>query len=79
MDDVAPTAISLAKIVAVSWELDAKVVVRLAPFICTDELETKLVPVTVSVKFAPPATVDVGEMFVVVGTGLETSDRIAQY
>jgi len=76
MDAVAPAAMSLAKIVAVSREPDTKVVMRLAPFICTDEFDTKLVPLTVKVKLAPPAVVDVGDMKVVVGTGFETATAL---
>ena len=72
-DEVAPTAISLAKIVEVSWEPDTKVVARLTPFICTVEVETKLVPLTVRIKLAPPAVVDEGEILVVVGEGFETA------
>jgi len=47
------------------------VVVRGAPFHCTTELETKLVPVTVNVKAAPPAVALLGESDESVGTGVE--------
>jgi hypothetical protein len=73
MEEVAATALSLESIVAVSWELDTKVVARLAPFTRTDAFETKLVPLTVRVKPPPPAVVDVGAMLVVVGTRFETA------
>lgn len=53
--------------------LDAKIVVRLALLMSTDELETKFVPLTVNVKLTPPAVVDAGDMLVVVGTGFETA------
>lgn len=43
---------------------------RELPFHWTTELETKLVPFIVRVKLEPPAIVEVGEIEVVVGTGL---------
>ena len=46
------------------------VVVRLAPFHSTTELDTKFVPVTVNVTSVPPAVAEFGEMSVRVGTGL---------
>jgi hypothetical protein len=73
IDAVPPTAMSFAKIAAVSWESETKVVERFTPFICTDELETKLAPLTVKVKLAPPAAVDAGKMLVAAGTGFETA------
>ena len=54
-------AMSLAGIWAVSWLALTTVVVRAAPFHCTSEPLTKLLPVTVSVKAAPPATALLGE------------------
>jgi hypothetical protein len=69
---VPPVAMSLAKIAAVNCVLLTKVVVRGLPFHCTTELETKLVPVTVSVNAAPPAVALVGESEVTVGAGLLT-------
>ena len=63
-------AMSAAVIAAVSWVEDTYVVVRLAPFHCTMEPLTKLLPLTVSVKAAPPAVADVGLRLVVAGTGL---------
>ena len=63
-------AISCAVIVAVSWFALRKVVgVRAAPFHCTTEALTKLLPVTVSVKFGPPATTVLGEREANVGVG----------
>ena len=49
-----------------------KVVVRDAPFTCTTDPLTKLLPFTVSVKFPPPAPTDVGDMLASEGTGLLT-------
>ena len=51
---------------------DANVVVLEEPFQLTTEVETKFVPFTVRVNWEPPAVADVGDMFVVVGTGLFT-------
>ena len=48
-------AMSVARMVAVSWVADTKVVARLAPLTRTTELLAKLVPVTVSVRVPPPA------------------------
>ena len=48
---------------------ETKLVVRGEPLMLTTELETKLVPVTVRVKFDPPAAVEVGEMEEMVGDG----------
>jgi hypothetical protein len=59
-------AISTALIVAVSW-VALPVVVRGAPFQCTTEPLTRLLPVTVSVKAGPPATALLGESAVNVG------------
>jgi mRNA-degrading endonuclease toxin of MazEF toxin-antitoxin module len=63
-------AMSLAEIAAVNFVPLTKVVVRALPFHCTTELVTKFVPVTVSVKAAPPAVALEGESEVAVGTGL---------
>ena len=52
-------------------------VVRLAPAQRTTELLTKFVPLTVSVKAPSPAKRLVGEMLVVVGTGLGISVNVA--
>ena len=57
-------------IAAVNCVDDTYVVVRLAPFHCTTEPLTKLLPLTVSVKAAPPAFAAAGLRLVVVGTGL---------
>src|SRR4030095_4168029 len=48
-------AMSLAGIAAVTRAALTKVVVRAAPFHCTTAPETKLPPLTVSVKLGPPA------------------------
>ena len=63
---------SLAGIEAVTWVALTKLVVRGEPLKFTTELLTKLVPFTVSVKSASPTFLLVGEMLVVVGTGLLT-------
>ena len=64
---VPAAAMSLAGIWAVSWVALTKAVVRAAPFHCTPEPLTKLLPVTVSVKAAPPATALLGESVLNVG------------
>src|SRR4030095_9495748 len=52
---------SPAGIAAVSWVALTNVVVRAAPFHCTTEPETKLLPFTVSVNARPPAVALFGE------------------
>lgn len=54
-----------------------KVVVFAAPLNFTTEVETKFVPLTVSVNAAPPAVALVGESEVIVGTGLFTVKLVA--
>ena len=71
-EEVAPTAMSAAVMVAVSCVDDAKTVVLLDPFHSAVEFETKFVPVRVRVKLFPPAVVEVGEMDVKVGAKLLT-------
>ena len=66
-------SISLAGMVAVSWLLLTSVVVRSAPSHRTTEEATKLVPSTVSVNSAPPASALSGEIDVNVGTGVVTT------
>ena len=61
---------SAAGIAAVNWVEKTNVVVRFDPFQRTTEPATKLVPLTVSVKAAPPAVADAGLRLVVVGAGL---------
>lgn len=63
-------AISGLVIVAVNWVLLLNVVVRGRPFQFTVEDEIKFDPLTVSVKVPPPAEVLVGEIVVMLGTGL---------
>src|SRR5262245_55692012 len=58
---------SAAGIVAVSRVLLTNVVVRGALFHCTTEPETKLLPLTVKVKAAPPATVLLGDSALIAG------------
>jgi hypothetical protein len=57
---------------AVTFMELTNVVVRGLPFHCTTELLTKLVPLTVNVNAPEPALAVVGEIDVVVGTGLFT-------
>lgn len=66
---VAPAARSLAGIAAVSCMALTNVVVRLAPFQRTTELEIKEAPLTVSVVAASPALALEGEMEVMLGRG----------
>src|SRR5207253_5328227 len=60
-------AMSAAAIVAVSWVALANVVVRAAPFHCRVLPATKLLPLAVSVKAAPPAVAVVGDTDVSTG------------
>jgi hypothetical protein len=66
---VAPVAMSLALICAVSCVLLTKVVVRLLPFQRITDVIAKFVPVAVTVNAAPPAVALVGEIELSVGTG----------
>jgi hypothetical protein len=71
---VPAAAMSVAGIVAVSWVLLTKVVVRFALFHLTREptapfTGTKPEPLTVRVKDGPPARAEFGVIFVIVGTG----------
>jgi len=61
---------SAAVIVAVICVLLTKCVVCFFPFHITSEVETKLEPLAVSVKVAPPAVAEVGEIESRAGTGL---------
>jgi hypothetical protein len=63
-------AMSAALIVALILVALENVVVRDEPFQFTTEVETKFVPVTVSVNAAPPWLVPAGDSLVTVGTGL---------
>ena len=63
-------AMSAEGIEVVNCVLLTKVVVRLPPFHCTTDPDTKFEPFTVSVKPAPPAVVLLGEIELIVGTGL---------
>ena len=60
---------SVAGIAAVTCVALTKVVVRVAPFHLTTEPETKLLPLTVRVKAAPPAVALLGTRVVSAGTG----------
>ena len=67
----APTTLmSAAVIAACKLVLETNVVVRALPFHCTVEDGTKLVPVTVNVKPAPPVKAELGFKEVIVGAGL---------
>ena len=67
---VPAVAISAAVIAAVSCVALTNVVVLAAPLNFTTDVDTKPVPLTVSVKAAPPAVALVGEREVAVGAGL---------
>ena len=67
---VPAVVISLARIDAVSCVLLTNVVVRLEPFHFTEAPETKLEPLTVSVKPEPPAVPLAGESELIDGRGL---------
>src|SRR5258708_7171592 len=72
---VPAAAMSAAVIAAVSWMVLTKVVVRAAPFHCTVvEPFTNPVPLTVSVKAAPPTVALVGTSAVIVGMGVLTGN-----
>ena len=68
-DEVPMARTSDARMVAVTDELETKVVDRGEPFQYTVDDPTKFVPETVSVKLLLPAAVEVGVRLVVVGTG----------
>src|SRR5437868_15080625 len=70
---VPAVAMSAAVIAAVSCVLLPKVVIRSDPFKRTFDPFTKFVPLTVSVKFAPPAVAEFGLRLVIVGTRLLTA------
>jgi hypothetical protein len=57
---VPPAAMSAAVIAACKLVLETNVVVRALPFHWTVVVETKLDPVTVSVKDAPPTVAELG-------------------
>ncbi|MDD5547787.1 MAG: hypothetical protein PHN74_02755 [Candidatus Pacebacteria bacterium] len=61
---------SLANIVAVSWVEFTNVVALFEPLNLTVEPETKFVPLTVRANWESPSVLDIGEISVVVGTGL---------
>src|SRR5881409_3056428 len=64
-------AMSLAGIEAVSWLALTNVVVRSAPFQRTTDPEMKMLPLTVRLNAAPPATAEVGLRPLMLGTGFE--------
>src|SRR3990170_3880250 len=74
---VAGVAMSAAVIFARNWVADTKVVVRSAPFHRTFAPETKLLPLTVRVKAAPPAVAEEGLRPVTVGAGPHTTKFMA--
>src|SRR5262245_62120173 len=61
---------SVAGIAAVSWVALTNVVLRAAPFHCTTEPETKLLPLTVSVNAGPPVVALLGDRVVRLGAGV---------
>jgi hypothetical protein len=63
-------AISLVEMDAVNWVPLTNLVVRLEPFHCTAEPETKLEPFTVRVNAAPPAVALEGDIELMDGTRL---------
>src|SRR5229473_779357 len=67
---VPPVAISAAVIAAVTCVALTNVVVFAAPLKSTTEVDTKFVPLRVSVNSAPPAVALVGESVVMTGAGL---------
>jgi hypothetical protein len=71
-DAVPAVAMSAAEIAAWSCVALTKAVVRADPFQRTTEVATKLLPVTVRVKLAPPAIRLLGESALVPGKGLLT-------
>ena len=52
--------------------------VRAPPFHCTTELSMKLLPLTVSVKFAPPTRTEAGLRLAIVGTGFPAAALIVK-
>jgi hypothetical protein len=72
MLNVPPVVRSLAGIAAVNRVELTNVVVRAEPLKFTTDVETKLVPFTVSVNAASPTFLLAGAMLVVVGTRLFT-------
>ena len=70
-DSVPVEAMLAAGMAAVNCVEFTNVVVGAAPPKLTIEAATKLVPLIVSVKAAPPPTVVFGEIVVIVGVGLE--------
>ena len=76
IDAVPTAAISAAVIVDVTEELETNPVARAEPLKSTTDPETKFVPLTVTMKLAPPAVVEVGLMEVVVGTGFKTTNAV---
>lgn len=78
IDNEAPTATSDAGIAAVNCVLLTKLVVRLAPLTRTTEPLMKLLPLTVSVNPALPASALLGEMVAKDGTGLTTASVTAE-
>ena len=69
--EVPTAATSAARIVAVSVELETKVVTSAEPFQSTTEPDTKSVPLTVRTKSELPAGVELGLSNVVVGAGFK--------
>jgi len=70
MESVPPTAMDDDGTVMVIVVLETNIVTNGTPLKSTVDDALKFVPVTVRVKDDPPAVVEVGEMLVVIGTGL---------
>src|SRR3989344_1012046 len=69
MASVSGETMSEAGMLAVSWVLEIKLVVLMAPSNRTSEPDMKLVPFTVRVNPGSPAVLDEGDMLTIVGTG----------
>ena len=67
---ICPCAMSLARMAAFNCMALTTVVFRAEPFHITAEVDTNFLPLTVSVKAAPPAVTLEGESEVIAGTGL---------
>jgi len=71
------TEISSAEICAVTCPPFTNVVCRALPFHCTATPDTRFDPFTVKVKADPPRVAVLGEMFEMLGTGLDDGTELA--
>ena len=76
IDALPAVAISAAVIVAVIWPPLTNVVALGLPLKFTTEVEIRLVPLTISVNWAPPAVAEFGTKEVIVGAGLLAADTL---